>query len=58
MFGRVFGIFTIVATLGGCADRAPRSDDVQSFLGISQDIRSVFSTGTDYKSPLGSLFGD
>ena len=42
----------IVAAVSGCADRGVYGDDVQSFLGISQDIRATFSSGTSYMSPL------
>jgi hypothetical protein len=42
----------IVAAVSGCADGGVRSDDAQSFLGISRDIRAVFSSGTSYMSPL------
>jgi hypothetical protein len=37
--------------LGGCAANGPHSD-TQSFLGINQDIRSVFEAGNDYLDPL------
>jgi hypothetical protein len=42
--------------LAGCASGARVSDGPQSFLGISQDIGSVFSTGDAYRSPLRPSF--
>ena len=41
--------------LAGCAGGRV-SDGPQSFLGISQDIGSVFSTGDSYRSPLRPSF--
>jgi hypothetical protein len=42
--------------LAGCSSSARVSDGPQSFLGISQDIGSVFSTGDSYRSPLRPSF--
>jgi hypothetical protein len=42
--------------LAGCASGGHVSDGPQSFLGISQDIGSVFSTGDAYRSPLRPSF--
>ncbi len=39
--------------LAGCDSAGPGgAADTQSFLGISQDIRSVFQTENDYMNPL------
>jgi hypothetical protein len=38
--------------LAGCASSGRVADGPQSFLGISQDINSVFSTGDALRSPL------
>ena len=42
--------------LAGCASGSRVGDGPQSFLGISQDIGSVFSTGDAYRSPLRPSF--
>ena len=42
--------------LAGCAGGGRGSDGPQSFLGISQDIGSVFSGGDSYRSPLRPSF--
>ncbi|HEX3498363.1 MAG TPA: hypothetical protein VHT04_03480 [Stellaceae bacterium] len=42
--------------LAGCSGGGRVSDGPQSFLGISQDIGSVFSTGDSYRSPLRPSF--
>jgi hypothetical protein len=42
--------------LAGCAGGGRVSDGPQSFLGISQDISSVFSTGDSLRSPLRPSF--
>jgi hypothetical protein len=42
--------------LAGCSGSGRVSDGPQSFLGISQDIGSVFSTGDSYRSPLRPSF--
>lgn len=41
--------------LSGCAG-GRTSDSPQNFLGISQDISSVFSTQDSYRSPLRPSF--
>jgi hypothetical protein len=38
--------------LAGCAAGGRVGDGPQSFLGISQDIDSVFSMGDAYRNPL------
>jgi hypothetical protein len=52
------GIFAalIGIALAGCAGGGRSSDGPQSFLGISQDIGSVFSNGDAYRSPLRPSF--
>ncbi len=42
--------------LSGCAGGGRASDSPQNFLGISQDISSVFSTQDSYRSPLRPSF--
>jgi hypothetical protein len=42
--------------LAGCASGGRVADGPQSFLGISQDINSVFSTGDALRSPLRPSF--
>lgn len=42
--------------LSGCVGSPRSSDGPQSFLGISQDIGSVFSTQDSYRSPLRPSF--
>jgi hypothetical protein len=42
--------------VAGCSGSGRVSDGPQSFLGISQDIGSVFSTGDSYRSPLRPSF--
>ncbi len=45
--------------LSGCAGGRAGGDSPQSFLGISQDIGSVFATQDSYRSPLRpSFLGD
>jgi len=44
--------------LAGCAAGPHADNDTQSFLGISQDIRSVFGTQSDYLNPLQPVFRD
>jgi hypothetical protein len=53
-------VATLVAlSLSGCVGTARTSDGPQSFLGISQDIGSVFATRDSYRSPLRpSFLGD
>ncbi len=46
----------IAVALGGCASGSRSSDSPQSFLGISQDIGSVFETQDSYRSPLRPSF--
>jgi hypothetical protein len=48
------GVVVVLVTLSlaGCAGGSRTSDGPQSFLGISQDISSVFSTQDSYRSPL------
>ena len=50
---RILSIVTVLAglVLAGCA-AGPRASDTQSFLGIGQDIHSVFGTQSDYLNPL------
>jgi hypothetical protein len=46
----------VAVALGGCAGGSRGSDSPQSFLGISQDIGSVFETQDSYRSPLRPSF--
>ena len=46
----------VAVALGGCASGSRSSDSTQSFLGISQDIGSVFETQDSYRSPLRPSF--
>lgn len=49
----------VVLGLSGCVGSARTTDGPQSFLGITQDISSVFSTQDSYRSPLRpSFLGD
>jgi hypothetical protein len=38
--------------LAGCSSRQSGGYDTQSFLGINQDIHSVFGAQNDYLNPL------
>lgn len=42
----------VALALSGCVGSARTTDGPQSFLGITQDISSVFSTQDSYRSPL------
>jgi hypothetical protein len=49
----------VVLALSGCVGTPRTTDGPQSFLGISQDIGSVFQTQDSYRSPLRpSFLGD
>jgi hypothetical protein len=52
-----FVVALVGLALCGCAG-GRTSDSPQSFLGISQDIGSVFSTQDSYRSPLRPSFLD
>lgn len=46
----------VALALSGCVGTPRSSDGPQSFLGISQDIGSVFQTQDAYRSPLRPSF--
>ncbi|MBV9521342.1 MAG: hypothetical protein JO010_01030 [Alphaproteobacteria bacterium] len=48
------GILAMLAAivLAGCASGGSGGYDTQSFLGINQDIHSVFQSENDYLNPL------
>ncbi len=46
----------VAVSLAGCASGSRSGDSPQSFLGISQDIGSVFETQDSYRSPLRPSF--
>ncbi len=46
----------IAVALAGCASGSRGGDSPQSFLGIRQDIGSVFETQDSYRSPLRPSF--
>jgi starvation-inducible outer membrane lipoprotein len=49
----------VALALSGCVGTPRTTDGPQSFLGISQDIGSVFATQDSYRSPLRpSFLGD
>ena len=49
----------VTLALSGCVGTPRTTDGPQSFLGISQDIGSVFQTQDAYRSPLRpSFLGD
>jgi starvation-inducible outer membrane lipoprotein len=49
----------VALALSGCVGTPRTTDGPQSFLGISQDISSVFQTQDSYRSPLRpSFLGD
>jgi starvation-inducible outer membrane lipoprotein len=49
----------VALALSGCVGTPRTTDGPQSFLGISQDIGSVFQTQDSYRSPLRpSFLGD